>query len=239
MKNISKLFLGELRRLVTYKILPISLVTAVIWIVIFLFISSDEARSVAPLLIFVDVTLMSILLVGASHHLEKQEGTIKSMMMMPVSLGEILTAKVFSAMVLGIESAIITSIALYAIHGITFNYVLLFLFVIIAGGAHAVLGFLFSLISKDFTSGLGLLMVYMIFMGIPSILFSVNVIDVKYEWLLMISPSHSANTLINSVVVGDIEVVKLLIACAYLVALAVILIRFVVYPKFKDNAVRG
>ena len=239
MMNIKKLVLGELRRLITYKILPISLVTAFIWIIIFLFISKEEARTVAPLLIFVDVTMMSILLIGASYHFEKQEGTIKSMMMMPVSLGQILSAKMMSAMVLGIESAIITSIALYFIHGITFNYALLLVFVIIAGGTHAAIGFFLSLSSKDFTSTLGLLMVYMIFLGVPSILFSFNVIPVEFDWLLMLSPSHSASTLINSVVTSEYHVAKVIAGCLYLIILAGILLKFVVFPKFKDNAVRG
>ncbi len=90
MSSLKKLIAGELKRLMRYKILPVSLATVIIWIVLFLFISEREAREIAPLLIFVDVAAMSILLLGASHHLEKQEGTIRSMMVMPVSPGQIL-----------------------------------------------------------------------------------------------------------------------------------------------------
>ncbi|MEZ4357377.1 MAG: ABC transporter permease [Eubacteriales bacterium] len=239
MKNVIRLTLGELKRLVAYKILPISLVTGLIWIIIFLFISKEDASHIAPLLIFVDICMMSILLIGASHHLEKQEGTINSMMIMPVSLGDILFAKVVSSLFLGLESAVVISAALFFIHGVTFNYGWLLLFVIIAGAAHTAIGFFLSLISKDFTSMLGLMMAYMLPFTIPTILFAFGIINAKYEWLLMISPSQSAAELFSFAVSGEMETAKMIFACIYLVILSVILYRFVVLPRFKNNAVRG
>jgi fluoroquinolone transport system permease protein len=239
MKNFTRLIRGELRRLISYNILPISLVTAFIWVIIFLFISKEEARNIAPLLIFVDVSMMLLIFIGASLHFEKQEGTIKSMMMMPVSLVEILAAKTLSSLVLGLESGIITSAALYFIHGITYNYLLLLIFIIIAGVSHASIAFLLALNSKDFTSNLGLVMAYIIPFQLPAILFTFGIIDSKYEWLLMISPSHSAETLITSAVSGEYDTVKIIIGCVYLMLLTAVLLRFAVYPKYKSNAVRG
>jgi fluoroquinolone transport system permease protein len=239
MSSMIRLFAGELKRLIKYNILPVSLLTAIIWIVLLLFLSEKEAREIAPLLIFVDVAAMSILLLGASHHLEKQEGTIRTMMVIPVSLGQILAAKTVASMVLAIESAVVTSVALFFIHGVTFNYVVLLLFVGIAGVAHAAIGFVLSLRSRDFTSMLGLLMGYMLLFTIPSILFSFGVIDPKYEWLLMISPSHSASHLITSAMTGQFEIAMTLAGCLYLTILAVALFKFAVNPMFKDNAVRG
>jgi fluoroquinolone transport system permease protein len=110
MSSLKRLVAGELKRLVRYKILPVSLATAILWIVLLLFLSESEAREAAPLIIFIDVAVMSILLLGASHHLEKQEGTIRSMLVMPVSPGQILAAKTISSMVLAVESVIITSV---------------------------------------------------------------------------------------------------------------------------------
>jgi len=239
MSTLGRLVSGELKRLLKYNILPVSLATAVIWIILFLFLSGKEAHEIAPLLIFVDVAAMSILLLGASHHLEKQEGTIRTMMVMPISLGQILTAKTIASMVLAIESTVVTSAALFFIHGVTFNYFLLLLFVVIAGAAHAAIGLFLSLGSKDFTSMLGLLMGYMFLFTIPSILYSFGVIDPKYEWLLMISPSHSASHLIASAVTGEFEIAMTIAACVYLALLAAALFKFSVYPRFKDNAARG
>lgn len=239
MSNLGKLIGGELKRLVRYKILPVSLVTAILWIVLFLFLSEKEAQDITPLLIFVDVAAMSILLLGASHHLEKQEGTIRTMMVMPVSSGEILAAKTVASMVLALQSVLVTSLGLFFIHGVTFNYALLLLFVAIAGVAHAAIGFVLSLRSKDFSSMLGSLLIYMFVFTIPSILFSFGVIDEKYEWLLMISPSHSTNHLITSAVSGEIKVAMAIAGCLYLVILSGALFKFAVYPSLKDNAARG
>ncbi|MFY9471317.1 MAG: ABC transporter ATP-binding protein [Bacillota bacterium] len=109
----------------------------------------------------------------------------------------------------------------------------------VAGVAHAAIGLVLSLRSRDFTSMLGLLMAYMFVFTIPSILFSLGVIDAKYDWLLMISPSHCANYLIRAAVSGDFETTTAAAACAYLAILAAGLFKFAVYPSFKDNAVRG
>lgn len=239
MSCILKLVSGEISRLIKYKILPISLVTSLLWIIIFLFISKEDARNIAPLLIFVDVSMMSILLIGATLHLEKQEGTIKSMMVMPVSLGQILVAKAFASIVLGVESAIVTSAALFFIHGITFNYALLLLFVFIAGAAHVAIGFFLALSSKDFSSMLGLLMAYIFPFAIPTLLFTFGIIEEKYEWFIMISPSHSASALITSVITSEFDWTKIIVGNLYLLILAAILFIFAVYPKFKNNAVRG
>ena len=164
---------------------------------------------------------------------------MRTMMVMPVSLGQILAAKTIASMVLAIESAIVTSVALFFIHGVTFNYVVLLMFVAIAGAAHAAIGFVLSLRSRDFTSMLGLLMGYMFLFTLPSILFSFGVIDEKYEWLLMLSPSHSASHLITAAMTGEFEVAMTIIGCLYLAVLAAVLFKFDVYPRFKDNAVRG
>ncbi len=239
MARLSRLIKGELKRLVKYKILPVSLVTAVLWIGLFLFLSPQEAQRITPLVILVDVAAMSILLLGASHHLEKQDGAIRTMLVMPVTVGQILTAKAAASMVLALESAAITAAALYVIHGLTLNYALLLFFVAVAGIGHAAIGFVLALNSRDFSSMLGLLMGYLFVFTLPSILFSLGAIAEKYEWLLLLSPSHAASHLITSVVRGEFRVGMAAAACLYLAVLAGALFRFAVHPQFKDNAMRG
>ncbi len=136
MNKTLKLVSGDIKRLVNYKILPISIATTLLWVVIIFFVKKEEALFIAPFLIFVDVTLMSLVFLGASFHFERQENTIKAMMVMPISLMEIMMSKIASSVFLGLTSAVLTSIALFFIHGITYNYFLLLVFVIIAGAAH-------------------------------------------------------------------------------------------------------
>ena len=236
MSNLMRLVAGELKRLVKYNILPVSLVTAVIWIVLFLFQSANEARNIAPLLIFVDATMMAILLLGASHHLEKQDGTIRTMMVLPVSLGQILAAKTIASLVLAVESAVVTSAPVFGTH---VQLRLASPVCCHSGAAHAAIGFVFSLNSRDFTAMLGLVMGYVFVFTLPSILYTFGAIDPKYEWLLMLSPSHSASHLITSVVRGEFKVAMVVVGCLYLAVLTATLFRFVVYPQFRDNAARG
>jgi len=239
MNNIVKLTAGEMRRMVKYMILPVSLFTSLIWCAIFLALSAEEAKEIAPLFLFTDVALMSIMLLGASYHLEKQEGSIKSVMLLPVTMSEILISKTMASMMLALESAIIVPAALYFIHGITFNYVALLIFVIIASVAHAAIGFALSLFSRDFSSLLGILMTYMTVFSVPSILLAFGIIPRSYEWVLMISPSQCAFTLIAGAVAGTVETGRLAFALVYLLAISLVFFKFIVYPKFKNNAARG
>lgn len=238
MNNLSKLLLGEIKRLIKYKILPVSIVTSFIWILIFIFLNKAEALKIAPLLIFVDISMMSILLISASNFLERQDGTIKTIMVLPVSLLEILLSKIISSLFLTFISAFITSLALYFIHSVVFNYGLLFIFIVITGIIHIIIGFWFSQISKDFTSMLGVFLMYLFPFTVPTILFSFGIINERYEWLLMISPAHSSHHLITSSIIESYDLGKIIFSSIYLILLSLILIKFVVYPKFKENAVR-
>lgn len=122
MNTLTRLIKGDVQRLVRYKILPVSLVTAAVWIALFFFLSPQEARGTAPLFIFVDVATMSIPLSGAAHHLEKQDGTIRTMLVLPVSVGQIIAAKTAASLVLALESAVLTAAALYLIHGVGWRH---------------------------------------------------------------------------------------------------------------------
>lgn len=185
MRSLTRLIAGELQRLVRYKILPVSLATSVLWIALFWFLSPKEAVEIAPLLMLVDAAVMSILLLGASHHLEKQEGTIRTMMVMPISPAQILAAKTAASMLLALESAAVTSAALFFIHRVTYNYLALLAVVAVTVAAHA------------------------------------------------------ASHLITAAVSGEYEIAMAAAGFLYLVALAAVLFKWAVYPKFKDNAARG
>ena len=219
MTNTLRLVGGEFKRLVSYKLLARSLFTGVIWILVFLFISKEDAGDVAPMLMFVDVSIVLMMLLGASFYLERQENTINSMMVLPVSLGQILLSKVISSLVLTLVTVAITCASVYFIHAVSFNYALLLLFVILAAAAHAAIGLTLALSGKSLGSMLIMVIVYVLIFAVPSILFAVNIIDARYEWLVIISPSHAARALFFSVVSGEYELGKTLFSCIYLLVL--------------------
>ncbi|MDI9590663.1 MAG: ABC transporter permease [Acidobacteriota bacterium] len=239
MTNMLRLIGGELKRLASYKLLARSLATGIVWVLVFLLISKEDARDVAPMLMFVDASIVLMLLVGASFYLEQQEHTIKSMMVLPVSVGQILLSKIISSLVLTLVTVAITCASVYFIHEISFKYVLLLLFLILAAVTHAALGFTLALFGKSFGSMLIMVIVYVVIFTMPSVLLAVNVIDAQYEWMAMISPSHAARSLFTSVVSGEYEWEKILFSCMYLSFLAMALMKFVVYPRFKSRAAKG
>ncbi len=239
MKTLWKLLLFEMRRMVNYKILPVSLVTSVLWIILFFLLSKAESQTIAPLLLFTDVVMMSILLTGASYHLERQEGTVKSLLVTPAGIGAIVVSKVLASLVLSLESAVVTCGALYFIHGITLDYGLLLAAVLVSGAAHAVLGYSFSLLSRDFSGLLGYISLYILVFALPPILLYMHVIPAEYDWLMIFSPADAAQTLLGAAFTGIQSMFKLLLSFGYLAALTAALMLLHVIPGFRRHAARG
>ena len=237
MTGLNRLIAGELKRLVRYKIPPVSWSLGCFDRVVF---ACFGGRGAEWHLCF------SLLMCGDVHlavkcflPLGKAGGNYPDYDGDACVPGQILASKIVASLVLALESVAITSLALFLIHGLTFNYGLLLLFIVVGGVAHTAIGFVLSLWSRDFTAMLGLLLCYMFLFTVPSILHSFGVIDAKYRWLLMISPSHAANFLVASAVRGELELPMIIVGSLYLGILAAVLFRFVVGPRFKDNAVRG
>lgn len=111
MNNFTALLSGELQRMKKYNILIAGLFVAFIWIGVLYFTNIDDITSMVPLLIFIDATSMSMLLVGVTMFYEKQEGTIKTLLVSPpINKAEYILAKTFA----NITSNIITLILIYA-----------------------------------------------------------------------------------------------------------------------------
>ena len=113
MNNLLNLIKGEIVRLGKYQIMTIGLLTSVIWLIIFALIKQEEALELAPVFLFADMAIMSIILMGASFYLEKQEGTLNSVMMLPVNIGDILIAKTVASIIMGLLSAVAVALGLY------------------------------------------------------------------------------------------------------------------------------
>ena len=183
MSGLIKLFAGEMKRMVSYKILPVSLATSLICVVIFALLSASESQRFAPLLLYMDAGVMSLLLAGAFHHLERTDGTAKTMMVLPVSTGQVILSKALAAAALGLISALVVSLALYFLHGIALRYLVLALVICAAAMAHAALGLAIALKSRDFSGTLGGVMLFIIILFVPALLLEMSVIPRAYAWL--------------------------------------------------------
>ncbi|MGI6213844.1 MAG: hypothetical protein ACOYIQ_04780 [Christensenellales bacterium] len=238
MNNIVKLIKGEVIRLYKYKILVVGSAVSLLWALILGLIPKENAVSLLPILLFMDASVMSILLLAASFYLEKQEGSLKTLLVTTVGVGDILIAKVAASLINGLISGVIVAVSAMIIHKIQINLLLLFCYLLIVVAAHSAIGFVIILFCKDFGSVIVFYALFALVAIIPSFLLSLGVIPRKFNDILLFSPSHSGQVLINSVV-AEVKVYQIAVAIAYLLILTAILYRFVVYKKFKQYAVEG
>jgi len=94
MNNIWKLFKGEIVRLFLYKVVFFAVLVSSIWVLIISLLSASEVKTLLPFVVVMDSGLMSIILLGPMFYYEKQEGIAKSLLVAPISVAEILIAKV-------------------------------------------------------------------------------------------------------------------------------------------------
>jgi len=238
MRRMINLLKGELVRLYKYKIILTGLFVSVIWIVIVALSSADTAKMIAPLLIWADASMMSIVFVAASFYFEKQEATIKSVLVAPVSISEILVSKVIPSLLMGTMSGFLVIIFSIILYGVDVQVFLLFLFILIVVGSHVAIGFVITFFSKDFGAMIVNYFLYALVAMIPSLLLSLGVIPEKWNLLMLISPSHCAQILINSGF-SEQPLGEILWSAGYLVAVGLVLYPLVVYKKYKKIVIEG
>ncbi len=238
MHNFLNLFKGEMQRMIKYKILQISFVVTLLWLVIMFLIGADYVGDFVPLFIFMDASMMTVLLVGANLFFEKQENTLKTMLITPSSYYAILASKFIASVYLALQSAILISLFAYILFDVSVNFPLLVLFVVVITFAHTAIGFTFTVFVREFTGLLAFMIFYMFLFAFPSIFYFLGIFGDAFEYILMFSPTHGSLLMIDYAYGVEVSWYLLLIANTYLVMLGIGLIHFVVSPKYVETAVR-
>ena len=109
MNSFITLFSGELNRMKKYNILTAGIFVALLWVGILFFTDIEDITSMVPLIVFIDATSMSMVLIGATMFYEKQEGTIKTLLVSPIGKSEYILAKIFA----NISSNVLTLVLIY------------------------------------------------------------------------------------------------------------------------------
>ncbi|MFP4286068.1 MAG: hypothetical protein ACLFRI_00065 [Candidatus Izemoplasmataceae bacterium] len=236
--NFKYLLKGEMIRLSKYKILQVSFAVSLLWIAIMFLIGKENIQAFVPIFIFTDTALMTVLLVGASLFYERQENTLKTLMITPSAYTAILLSKIVSSIYLALQSTVV--IALVALIAFDFSIKLfwLFIFVTIIGLAHSAIGYAFTMFSKDFNGLLAAIGGYMIVFAIPSLISILGIFSKTFDNFLMISPTHSALVLINFSMGVEVALWKVIVGFIYLVVISFILYKYIVAPRYAEMAVR-
>lgn len=238
MSSLLHLVKGEIIRLFKYKIIFFGILVSLIWLLVIGFQTPEQAQSIIPLLIVTDSGLMAIILIGASFYFEKQENTVKSLLVSPVSLVQVLIAKVISAIFTAFISLIIVVGFAIVFHGLEVQILKLLLYILAVVISHTAIGYILILRSKDFMSMLVKYAGLMLLFYTPTLLLALEIIGNDLEILALISPSYSGEFLIKSSFV-ELDVLKQIVAFGYLMVLGLGIYFGYVYKKFKKVAIEG
>lgn len=206
MNSLAVLVQGELQRMQRYHILTGGFVVALIWVLALYLMDAGMLRTMFTTVLFIDVVTMPIMLVGVSLYFERQEGSLKAMLVTPMSRSSYISSKI----VVLVLSGAITLAVLY-IYGRFFRSLDVHLpglvvTVVLCAAFHTLLGFLATYRSKDFTSLLMNVMAYMLLLGIPVLLEFTGLITQPVLTALMYAlPPKAAMVMLNSAVSGAFD----------------------------------
>lgn len=237
MNNFMMLLQGEIQRMKKYNILGASFLVSLIWIGVLHFTKIEDVTHIFPLLIFIDATSMSMLLVGVTMFFERQEGTIKTLLVSPISKTEYILSKT----VANILSNVITLIILYLyarfFKEINVNIIALLGAVILISLFHSFIGLILTYRSRDFTELLIGMIKYSIVFMVPVFLELAGLIkNAVFKKALYVIPTKSSMSLLMGSV-GFMESWEIWISIAYLVILSGILY-FVVWKEFDKFSIK-
>ena len=238
MNNFILLFKGEMLRLVKYKILQISFAVTVLWVLVIYLIGQENAANFIPVFIFMDAALMTVLLVGASLFYERQENTLKTLMITPSGYHAILSSKITSAIYLALQSTVLIALFSTIVFDVSIKLIVLFSFIALIALVHTAIGYTFTIFSRDFNGLIASVGGYMIVFAMPSILSSFGIIPKAWDFILLISPTHVSLKMIDYSFNADVPLWTIIGGTVYLVGLTVGLLKFVVAPKYAEMAVR-
>ncbi len=238
MKTLNVLIKGEFQRLLKYNIIQVGFGVSVLWLLVMFLIGRDEAREFVPLFIFMDASLMTVILIGAGLFYERQENTLKSMMTSPVGMHKIIISKLISAVYIALQSAIFIGLISIFFFNASLNFILLIGFILVIAITHAMIGYTFSVLVKDFPTLLALTMVYMIVFAFPSIFYALGIVGGALETLLIVSPSHASMLMIDFAFGAEISTGLIIGSVMYLGVVAFVLGRFLVFPLYVEKAIK-
>lgn len=231
------LLFGELQRLQRYNIITASAVVALLWIGVLYLTELPDITFIFPLLIFVDTTSMAILMVGVTIFFEKQEGSLHTLLVAPISKLDYLLIKSIVTILSSVITLTVLYLYVYFFKTIGLSFFGLLGSVILVVFFHSLVGFLLTYRSRDFTGLLINMMKYMFIFMIPTLLEYVRVIQHDLvEMILYIAPTKAAMILLYSAA-GESELWEIIYGLSYM-GLGSIVLFIIVLKQFNQFAAK-
>jgi len=230
---------GELQRLHKYNFTSISVIVAFIWRVILFFLDSDMLGNVLPFVLMLDATMMAVMYVGAVMYFEKSESTISTLLVTPITNGELILSKVISYTLHNLLSAVLLIVTFVVFKDVKLSYFLIIFGIILTTSFFTVSGIVLSYFQKDFTGMLLQIMILSFILFIPSTLFLFGVLkgDI-WEYILLFNPIQAATEVIGGGFKSYEFTYKYYFSIAYLLVGGILLYKFYALPKFQSYAIK-
>ncbi|QOY33828.1 ABC transporter permease [Anaerobacillus isosaccharinicus] len=237
MSNFLVLFIGELQRMKKYHILGASFVIALLWIGVLHLTEIQNVSNIFPLLLFLDATSMSILMIGVTMFFEKQEGSMKSLLVSPIHKLEYILAKTGANIVSNLLTLVLLFTYAMMFKELELSLLWLIFAVILISFFHSLLGFLLTYYSKDFTQLLMAMMKYSFVFIIPVLLEQIGLITNDFIVKLLYAIPTKASMILLNASIGVVETWEIVVSILYLFAISVGVL-FVVLKKHDEFALK-
>jgi fluoroquinolone transport system permease protein len=237
MKTFFALIKGEVIRLWRYQITLFGLIVSGIWIILLAVVNKEEANALLPQLIVLDSGLMAIILLGASYFYEKQEGTMKALLVSPTSPSILLTAKIIGTLMGNLLSVVLMWLTMVIIHQSIFPLLPALGLVMIITITHISIGYVLIYWSKDFMDLLLKYTFVVLILFIPTILVSLNILTDGLENLAYLSPTYSGQILIAQL--WNNSTASITVAWLLTILYPLVLFPFYILPQFRKEAIRA
>jgi fluoroquinolone transport system permease protein len=237
MNTFFALIKGEVIRLWRYQITLFGLIVSGIWIILLAVVSKEEANALLPQLIVLDSGLMAIILLGASYFYEKQEGTMKAMLVSPTSPSILLTAKIIGTLMGNLLSVVLMWLTMVIIHQSFFLLLPALGLVMMITITHISIGYVLIYWSKDFMDLLLKYTFVVLILFVPTILVSLNILTDGLENLAYLSPTYSGQILIAQLWTSSTS--SITVAWLLTILYPLVLFPFYILPQFRKEAIRA
>ena len=237
MKTFFALIKGEVIRLWRYQITLFGLIVSGIWIILLAVVNKEEANALLPQLIVLDSGLMAIILLGASYFYEKQEGTMKALLVSPTSPSILLTSKIIGTLMGNLLSVVLMWLTMVIIHQSIFPLLPALGLVMIITITHISIGYVLIYWSKDFMDLLLKYTFVVLILFIPTILVSLNILTDGLENLAYLSPTYSGQILIAQL--WNTSTASITVAWLLTILYPLVLFPFYILPQFRKEAIRA
>lgn len=236
MNKFFALVKGEIIRLWRYKITFFGLLVSGIWLVIIAFVSAEEANALLPQLLILDSGLMAIILLAAAYFYEKQEGTIKAVLVSPTSPSLLLLAKVTGALFGSIISVVLMWVMMQIIHQSTFPLLPALGFIIMITVTHISIGYVLIYLSHDFMDLLLKYTLVVLLFFVPIILVNLEMIPEGWKWVALLSPTYAGQFGLSHLWQA-LSWQDLTLTMSILLLYPALLFPLYILPKFRQEAV--